>query len=364
MNSPTTPKIVKPEKNRGTATVIKKILRVVVPLGISAVLVVWMFRKLNFKEIGATISHDCDFFWIAMMMFITMLSHIIRGIRWGIQLRAAGVPRMPVVAESVSIFGAYALNLVIPYLGEAWRCVYISRREHVKLSTVVGTDFGDRITDAVVVICLLGLALIVAHPALMKFFDQYPLGRTLEHLSSRWDVWVGIAAAIVLFFLADKIWNKDKFFTGFNTSLKRIWAGFSVLFTMKGKVAYAFLTLGIWTCYFLETYCCFFAFSFTRELIHAPGMAWGLLPGLVVFVFGSFSMAVPSNGGLGPWNIAVMYALMLYGVSHNDAAAYSIVAWGFQAIMLVALGIFSAIYISTFKTKKENTGVTIQGGTA
>ena len=115
---------------------------------------------------------------------------------------------------------------------------------------------------------------------------------------------------------------------------------------MKGRLAYVFLTLGIWTCYFLETYCCFFAFPFTRDLVHIPGSCYGLIPGLVVFVFGSFSMAVPSNGGLGPWNIAVMYALMLYGISHTDAAAYSIVAWGFQAIMLIALGIFSAFYIT------------------
>lgn len=333
----------------------KKILRVVLPLGVSAGLVIWMFHKLDFRRIQDIISHDCDFFWIGLMMFITMLSHIIRGIRWGIQLRAAGVPRMPVVAESVSIFGAYALNLVVPYMGEAWRCIYVSRREKVKLATVVGTDFGDRISDAVVVVCLLGLAMIVAHPALIHFFEQYPLGHSIENFFSRWELWGGIIAILIAFIAADHVWNNSKFFKGVNVSCSRIWQGFKVLFTMKGRWAYVFLTLGIWTCYFLETYCCFFAFSFTRELIHQPGSFWGLVPGLVVFVFGSFSMAVPSNGGLGPWNIAVMYALMLYGVSHSDAAAYSIVAWGFQAMMLVALGIFSAIYISSTRSREKKT---------
>lgn len=337
--------------------VIKNILRVVLPLGVSAGMLVWMFHKLDFRQIGNIISHDCSFFWIGMMMFITMLSHIVRGIRWGIQLRAAGVPRMSVTAESVPIFSAYALNLIVPYMGEAFRCVYVARREKVKLSTVVGTDLGDRGSDAVVVVMLLGLALIVAHPALMHFFDEYSLGRAIEHILSRWELWTGLLGAILIFCCADKKWKNTKFFEGVNLSLQRIWQGFRVLFHMKGRWAYVFLTLGIWTCYFMETYCCFFAFPFTRELIHTPGSALGLIPGLVVFVFGSFSMAVPSNGGLGPWNVAVMYALMLYGVSHTDAAAYSIVAWGFQAIMLIALGIFSAFYITITDRQRRQAAV-------
>ena len=114
---------------------------------------------------------------------------------------------------------------------------------------------------------------------------------------------------------------------------------------MKGIWLYLLLTVGIWTCYFMETYLCFYAFPFTRALVDEPGSCWGLVPGLVVFVFGSCSMIVPSNGGLGPWNIAVMFALTLFGISSGDGAAYSIVCWSFQAGMLVALGIFSALYI-------------------
>lgn len=56
-------------------------------------------------------------------------------------------------------------------------------------------------------------------------------------------------------------------------------------------------------------------------------------------------MAVPSNGGLGPWNLAVMFALSLFGIDQSDAAAFTVVMWTFQAAMLVMLGIFSAGYI-------------------
>ena len=82
---------------------------------------------------------------------------------------------------------------------------------------------------------------------------------------------------------------------------------------------------------------------FLRIPVHTS--AYGLIPGLVVFVFGSFSIAVPSNGGLGPWNLAVMFALSLYGIPETEGTAYSIAVWGSQAATYVALGIFSAAYI-------------------
>lgn len=139
------------------------------PVAISVLLVVWLFHKVRFHDVVAVVKTDCNVWYLALMMVITTLSHIIRGIRWGIQLRGAGVPRMPVIRESVSIFGAYALNLVFPRLGEAWRCVYISKRERVPLSTVVGTDCGDRGSDLVVVLALFCLALVVAKNAMDAF---------------------------------------------------------------------------------------------------------------------------------------------------------------------------------------------------
>lgn len=342
------------EKWKETA---EKILKIALPLGVSTAMIVWMSHKVDFHKVWDITSHDCNYWWLLLVMLLTMLSYSIRGIRWGYQLRAAGIPRMSVTSESVSIFSAYAINLLVPYLGEAWRCVYVVRREKAKLSTVVGTDLADRSSDFVMIVLLLGLALIVAHPALTHFFDQYSFGRDIENILSKWELWTAIGIAAILFILCDIKYKDSKFFKGINLSISRIWQGFKVIFTMEGRWTYLFLTIAIWVCYFLKIYLVFFTFPFTRELLTHPGYAYGLLPGLVAFVFGSFSMAIPSNGGLGPWNIAVMYALMLYGVGHTDAAAFSIVAWSTQTIMTILLGIFSMIYIAATKRKvnqKEN----------
>lgn len=323
----------------------ERVLAVVLPVCVSVGLVLWLLHKIDLSEVWRIVRHGCNYRWLLVMMLITMLSHMIRGIRWGIQLRGVGVPRMTVTAESVSIFGAYALNLVLPQLGEVWRCVYVSRRERVPLSTVAGTDIGDRMSDLVVVLLLLGLAMIVAHGPIETFLQRYALGREVVDFGDNPWMWCAIAAVVGIFMAVLRFGRRLKVVEDIDTAMKRVWQGFKVLFTMRGKGIYVVLTLGIWTCYFMETYVCFQAFPFTRALVDTPGTAYGLVPGLVVFVFGSMSMAVPSNGGLGPWNLAVMFALELYGVSESSAVAYSVAVWSCQTIMLIMLGIFSAIYI-------------------
>lgn len=330
---------------------IEKIARYLISFLVSAGMVVWLFHKVDIHEMMRVIREGCDFRWIVVMMLITALSHVIRGIRWGIQLRAVGVPRMSVVAESVAIFGAYALNLVFSGVGEAWRCVYVSRRENTPLSTVVGTDLGDRSSDAVVVLMLLGLALVVAKGPIDTFISHYAIGEDIRHFSDDPRLWCAVILGLTLVWASLYFFRKYRYIEKIDSSLKNVWQGFKVLFTMKGVGAYVVLTLGIWLCYFMETYVCFYAFPFTRALIDSPGSACGLIPGLVVFVFGSFSMAVPSNGGLGPWNIAVMFALSIYGIGNTEGAAFSMVMWSFQAAMLVMLGVFSAIYIAATKRK-------------
>lgn len=336
---------VKTDSSRSFWHIVSKIIDYLIPVSISVILVVWLFKKVDFKDVMHVISTQCDFWWVIVMMIITTLSHITRGIRWGIQLRAAGVPRMTPTKESVSIFGAYALNLVFPRLGEAWRCLYISRTERVSLSTVIGTDFGDRGSDAVVVILLTVVCLIVAHPALAAFMDHYAVGRDISHILNDYLLWLGIAAFIGAFWAVCHFMREYKWVQKMDASINQMWQGFKVLFSMKGRLAYVFLTCGIWGCYFMETYVMFQAFPFTRSLVHAPGMAWGLIPGLVVFIFGSYSMAIPSNGGLGPWNLAVMFALSLYGISDLQGASFAMVMWSCQAAWLVILGLFSAGYV-------------------
>lgn len=332
---------------------VKKIFEILLPLGLSCVLILWLFKKVNFHEVAHLLSNGVDYGWLLLVMVIVTLSHIIRGIRWGYQLRAAGVGNLSKMELSCSIFGAYSMNLLVPYMGEAWRIVYIAKRQHAPVSTVLGTDFGDRISDAIVVVLLLLLALIVGHQYIYAFMDRYSAGEKLHHILIAPMFWVsfGLSVGIIIIFMV--AFRRKKWMNGVNSFLLKVWNGFKVLFTMKGRWQYLFLTIGIWTCYYLETYIGFMSFPVTRHLMEQPGMAWGLLPGLISFVFSSMSIAIPSNGGLGPWNLAVMFALSLFGVANADGAAFSILLWSTTTLTLILLGLFTVGYVMYSRAKEE-----------
>lgn len=330
---------------------IEKIAHYLLPIAVSAGLVIWLFHKINVHRMMDALHQGCNYWWIILMMLVLTMSRAIRGIRWGYQLRASGVGRLPAIAEIMSIFGAYALNLVFSWLGEAWRCIYVAKRQKAPVSTVVGTDLGDRLSDAIVIVLLVFFSFFVARPALDHFFNHYAVGEDLIHFFTDTWFWCGLAVFAALLLGAWRIFHNCKYVKKLESTVKNLWQGFKVLFTMQHLGIYWTLTLCIWICYFLQTYLCFFAFPFTRHLITDPGSFYGLVPGLVVFIFGSLSIAVPSTGGLGPWNIAVMFALSLYGVDSADAAAYSFVVWGFQTGIQVVLGIICAIYVGLTRKK-------------
>lgn len=329
------------------------VVRYVFPLAVSVCLILWLLHKVDFHDVMKIIYEKCNFFWIIVMMVMTCMSMAIRGVRWGLQLQASGIKKMPVIAKCVSIWGAYALNLLIPDMGEAWRCIYASKRQKAPLSTVIGTDIGDRVSDLIVIVLLLGLSLIVAHPFIMDFMNKYKLGQEVEKVIDNPYLWICIGALIAFLWGIFHFFRSRQWVLKLTTNLKRMWAGFKVIFTMKLWWLYLIYTLAIWGCYFSKVYLCFFSFDYTDALVHEAGTAYGLIPGLVVFVFSSVSIAIPSNGGLGPWNLAVMFSLSLFGISSAEGTAFSLVVWTFETIMIVLLGFFSLGYV-LYTNKKLN----------
>ena len=328
-----------------TKKVAGDVFRYVFPLAVSVCLILWLFHKVNFHQVMMIAHKGCNYWFIAIMMAVTAISLMIRGVRWGLQLRAAGVKPMTMVCEWITLFGAYALNLVFPQMGEAWRCVFVSKRQKAPLSTVVGTDIGDRFIDWVIIMILFIVALVVAHPYIMEFMDHYEIGREVKKVVDNATLWVSLGGSIaflvaLLYFFKDRKWAQSIIL-----NIKRLWQGFSVIFRMKFCWLYLLLSILTWVFYFIEVYICFFAFSYTKVWITDPHLGYGLLPGLVAFVFGSLSMGIPSNGGLGPWNLAIMFALSLFGISQTDGTAFSVVVWSFQSLMYVALGIVALVYI-------------------
>ncbi|MCH5240242.1 MAG: flippase-like domain-containing protein [Muribaculaceae bacterium] len=315
------------------------------PLAVSLCLILWLFHKVNFHQVMGIVHHGCNYLYIIIMMVLTAVGLMIRGFRWGLQLDAAGVKPMTMFGLWSALFGAYALNLVFPQMGEAWRCVFVSKRQKAPLSTVIGTDIGDRFIDWIIIMILFILALVVAHPFIMEFLTHYQIGREVRKVVSNATLWISVGGSIAFLVALLYFFRSQKWVQSVVVNIKRMWKGFSVVFRMKLWWLYLLLSILTWVCYYIETYICFFSFDYTLALVEKPGMAFGLIPGLVAFVFGALSMGIPSNGGLGPWNLAIMFALSLFGITSTEGTAFSIVMWSFQAMMYIFLGLIALAYI-------------------
>jgi hypothetical protein len=325
-------------------------VRYLVPLAFTVLLVWYMFEKVNFSQMIDILQHGVDYWWILLAMVISVFSHIFRAARWRLQLRGLDI-NPPFAALCCSIFGTYALNLLFPRLGEVWRCTYIAQRQKAPLTTVLGSMVADRLSDTITVMLLVLLTFIVAAPALNAFLVKYPVGQgMLATLSNVW-FWLAVIVCIALIVLLFHFFGETAVVKKIKSLFLELWGGFVVVLRMKGRDKFIFFTLCIWLCYFMQLYVAFYAFPFTRELCFTSGNAFGLIPCLVAFVLSSIGMAIPSNGGLGPWNIAVMFGLAIYGVSEAQGTTFSLLVWSAQTVMLMILGIYTMIYISVSRRK-------------
>ena len=316
---------------------LRTLLKYVVPLVITVGLCYLMFTGIDFKEMIAIIRRDCNFSWIALALCISILSHVFRAMRWRIQLRALGI-ECPLFALVLSIFGTYAVNLVFPRLGEIWRTGYIAQRQQAQFTTVFGSMVADRLADTVTVGLLTLVTFMLASKALITYFadNADTVDRLTGFATSPW-LWLAIAslAALVWWFLTHKSTNSKV--QKIRQQVHELWQGFAVIATMPGKGRWLLLTAGLWGCYFVQLYVAFYAFPFTREVLAQHG----ILAALVAFVLSSISMGVPSNGGIGPWQWAIIFALGIYGLGQAQAAAFANLVLGTQTMLLILLGLFT-----------------------
>ncbi len=291
------------------------------------------------------ISTGCDFRWIVCALCLSVVSHIIRALRWRIQLNALDI-KPGLWSLILSIFGTYAVNLVFPRLGELWRTGYIARRTGSSFTEVFGSMVADRLADTLTVLLLAAGAAVCSTTTFIDYIStDAELAARLKGLVT--GPWMYVAVALFAlgawWFMrrphGRKLEKVRQFIIG-------MWRGFAVLTRMKGRFRWLLLTAALWGCYGLQLFLCFFAFDFTTATVNAHGL---LVP-YVTFVLSSISMGVPSNGGIGPWQYAVIFVLGAYGVATQDASAFANLVLGTQTLLLIALGVFT--FVCVFLQKK------------
>lgn len=319
---------------------VKTLFQVIIPLMISAGLCYILYSGMEWSDVRAGLA-TCRWEWIAAWAAVNVAALACRGARWRMQLRSIGI-EAPQRVMFWSMLGTYAVNLVFPRLGEVWRCGYVAKRQKARFTPVFGSMVADRLTDTLCVLLITALAAVVARGPMARFMTETGFGQKVTAaLTSPWAMAAAAVMAAVILLLV--LFPSAKAVSRFKAMMANVWSGFASIFHIRHTWLWLMLSAGVWLCYFTGTWFTFMAFDSTASLLAADG----LVAVLVTFVFGSWAMAVPSNGGIGPWQMAVMLALSgIYGMASGPALAFATIVMALQTLLSVLLGLYAFLRIA------------------
>ncbi len=319
------------------------IFKFIIPLAFGVGLMWYIYSKLNMEEIGKILQYDINYWWIFLSGVIGLLSHIVRALRWKIQLKALPAnPSMRVLTNA--IFGTYAVNLILPRVGEVWRCAYVAQSEDKSFIKVVGSMISERLTDTLTVITITIITFFLQLDVLKEILNNNPsIKEGIVNIITSPALYSVIAVGIIALVWLFRFKSENTLIVKIKEMVNNLINGFKTIFKMKKKGLFLFYTILMWFLYFVELYVCFFAFKQTESL--------GIVCAFSCFLMGSIGMGVPVQGGLGPWHWAVIAVLTLYGLNNDTAGAFALVAHGTQLIMTILIGVYTFISISLYKKR-------------
>lgn len=328
------------------------ILKVVFSLLLGGVILYWMYRDFDFKNVSRVVLHEMDWTWMLLSFPFGILAQMFRGWRWQMSLNPIG--EYPRASTSInSIFLSYAVSLVVPRIGEFARCGVLKRYDGVSFTKALGTVVTERIIDSLLVLAITLLTLFFQLRVFDRFFSR--TGTNIEIMFDRFSTTGYVVTAVCAVAVLILLWYLLRRFSIYNKvkcTISGLMQGVFSLRGVKNMPLYVLFTLGIWVSYFLHYYLTFFCFEATSGL--------GMACALVTFIVGSIAVIVPTPNGAGPWHFAVKTMLILYGVGETDALYFVLIVHSVQTLLVILLGIYAWMALAfTEKRKRGTEAVTV-----
>ncbi len=298
----------------------------------------WLvYKDQDLERIESILKNDVNYLWIWVSLFLGLISHVSRTLRWVIMIEPLG-HRPRVLNTFLAVMVGYLMNLVIPRMGEISRCGVLARYEKLSFTKLVGTVVTERIIDVIMMLLMTAIVIGTQFGQLLTFLENNPnVKEKLESITlSPVGILTILAIAVVIFLLRRKIKNSS-FYHKIKEILQKFGEGLRTIRNMKHKWAFIFHTLVIWVMYYLMLYVVFFAFEFTANL--------SAMAALTTFVLGSYGMVAPVQGGIGAWHFMVIQALIVYGVDKSDGVVFAFLAHSSMTGMMIVVGLISLLIL-------------------
>lgn len=324
-------------------------LKAVFFLGIGIFFIYWFLLKLD-PDQKASIWQaflEADYLWVAVAMAVSLLSHLVRALRWQLLYQPIGYkPHIGNVFGSVVV--AYLANLAFPRAGEVVRCATLRTSENIPVEKSLGTVVTERLVDtlAFAIVIVIGMLVMFGqakdwlYDILSEKFDSLPNMAVIVSI---------LAVLAVMAFLAYKFFWKRllhiPFFQKVDNLVRGMVDGLKSIFHMGTRRTILFIVYSvlIYLLYILGGLVIFQAFDETGWL--------GMRAAFVIYIFGSVGMTF-SQGGIGVYPVLIQLGLDIYGVSMEVGTACGWLLWGSQQAVVIAVGAAFLVYFSLLKRKQ------------
>jgi len=317
---------------------IKKALKTILPIALGVFLIWYWYNSTTPTEREQIVFYikQADLFWVGISIFLGILSHISRAIRWNYMIQPLGY-RPKLTNNVLIILMAYFANLGVPRTGEILRATALTTYEGVPFEKGLGTIVTERVIDVIMLLVIILVTLFLQTDIIMGFLQEIglPINGILLLL-------VAGSAVLVFFYLFIKK-SKNAIALKIKGFANGLIDGLFSIFKMKHKWGFIFHTMLIWCCYIGMLWVIKFTVAETIDL--------SLSQLLVAFVAGTFAMMF-TNGGIGLYPIAVSKALAIFGISKVSGDAFGWIMWISQTVLVVLFGAISFLLLPLLNKDK------------
>jgi len=279
-----------------------------------------------------------NYFWVFGVCAVFIFSNIMRALRWNMLLKPLGRNPRTINTFLTTMLGFFA-NLGLPRLGEVMKPVSLAGYEKIPVEKVLGTIVVDRIMDVLSLLILIGIAFALEFDTLWGYLNENMPESSGGLLTNPLILGIGLVSIIglaILFVFRKKI-MESAIYAKFLNLLKGFTDGILSIKKLDNPPLFIFYSIMIWVAYYVMYYMYLPAFGPTEDL--------GFTVALVVFVFGTFGIVIPSPGGMGSYHALVIAALAIYGITGSDAFSFANFSFFVTQLVNVVLGLAAIVFL-------------------
>lgn len=327
---------------------IKQILKYAISLAIAGVFF-WLafkdFTQRDVEELWQMIL-GANYLWLAITVVLMVISHLVRAWRWGVLLSTVKEKMRLANLFNATMIG-YAVNMVLPRVGEVTKSVNLARQEKIDAKKVLASVVIERILDTLMFALLLAVSAFIFRAKMNSVFGEvklwglavsFEIAAYLILLASL--LLLGFFAALSLYpeklaQLAEKFLEKrsKKWAERVSNALKAFIEGTA---SLKNRTKYAEIVLSslvIWALYLLGMLFPLYALSLNERY------QLGVLEALATLSISGFGQLI-TPAGAGTYQYACQTTLeKIFDVARVEASGFALITFALQTLTNAGFGV-------------------------